>query len=281
MPDPNRLLLLLRQATLAFRDTPGRRGRVVRLADAVDVLAAGDLHGNLANFCQLVKLADLAQHPRRHLVLQEVVHGDFAYPQGGDKSHQLLDLVAALKIQHPRQVHFLLGNHELSQMTNRPVAKGDRDLNQHFRQGISSAYGPHAGEVYDHYVRMLGEAPLAVRTPNRVFLSHSLPSPSRLAEFDPAVLERDRLSEADLQPGGSVYALVWGRDTSLTNAAVFLDKVDADLLITGHIPVEAGFAVPNERQLILDCIGCPAACCLFPADRPISHAELTSCVKVL
>ena len=32
------------------------------------------------------------------LVLQEVIHGKFRYPDGGDKSHQLLDLVAALRI---------------------------------------------------------------------------------------------------------------------------------------------------------------------------------------
>ena len=62
------------------------------------------------------------------------------------------------------------------------------------------------------------------------------------------MLERDRLSEADLQPGGSVYALVWGRDTSLANAAAFLDKVDADLLITGHIPVTPALPCPTSAS---------------------------------
>jgi Calcineurin-like phosphoesterase len=281
MPDPNRLLLLLRQATQAFRDTPGRCGRVIRLADAAEVLACGDLHGNLENFRRLLKIADLARHPTRHLVLQEVIHGDFAYPEGGDKSHQLLDLVAALKVQHPRQVHFLLGNHELAQMTNRLVAKGDADFNHLFRQGMQTAYGSRAEEVYTHYVQLLADAPLAIRTPNRVFLSHSLPSATNLATFDLALLERDSLSEGDLRPGGSAYSLVWGRDTSLANVAAFLHRVDADLLITGHIPCDAGFDLPNERQLILDSHGYPAAYCLFPTDRPISHAELATYVKVL
>jgi hypothetical protein len=281
MPEPDRLLILLRQAAQAFRDTPGRCGHVIRLVDATEVLAAGDLHGNLGNFRLLLKAANLTQHPGRHLVLQEVIHGDFAYAEGGDKSHQLLDLVAALKVQHPRQVHFLLGNHELAQMTNRLVAKGDADLNHLFRQGVQTAYGARAEEVYDHYLRMLAEVPLAVRTGNRVFLSHSLPSGSRLEAFDPAVLDQDRLPETDLLSGGSAHALVWGRDTSLANVTTFLNKVDADLLITGHIPCDAGFATPNPRQVILDSLGYPAAYCLFPTDRPLGHTELAACIKVL
>jgi Calcineurin-like phosphoesterase len=280
MPDPDRLLITLRRATQAFRDTPGRYGRVIHL-DAVEVLAAGDLHGNLENFRRLLNLANLPQHPGRHLVLQEVIHGDFCYPEGGDKSHQLLDLVAALKAQHPRQVHLLLGNHELAQTTNRIVAKEAANLNELFRQGVEMAYGSRAEEIYAHYMRMLLEVPLAIRTANRIYLSHSLPPASRLDAFNPAVLERDRAEDADLVPGGSVHSLLWGRDASPANVDAFLRKVDADLLITGHIPCDAGFSVPNEQQLILDSLGHPAACCLFPTDRPLSHAELVACVKVL
>src|SRR5438093_9801081 len=119
MPDPDRLLRTLRQATKAFRDTPGRRGRVVLLEDAADVLVAGDLHGNLANFRRLLERADLRAFPRRHLVLQELIHGEGHYPAGGEKSHQLVDLAAALKCQYPWRVHVLLGNHELAQWTER------------------------------------------------------------------------------------------------------------------------------------------------------------------
>jgi hypothetical protein len=61
----------------------------------------------------------------------------------------------------------------------------------------------------------------------------------------------------------------------------FLEKVDADLLITGHIPCERGFEVPNARQVILDCMSAPAGYCLFPADRPLSHQELVNCIGTL
>jgi hypothetical protein len=274
MPDPDRLLSTLRRALQAFRDTPGRRGRVVALDGAADVLAAGDLHGNLENFRHLLQKADLARHPRRHLVLQELIHGPHRYPDGGDKSHQLVDLVAALKVQYPRQVHFLLGNHELAQWTDRPIGKEDVDLAEQFWLGTYAAYDDRAEEVYLAYLELFAVVPLAVRTANRVFLSHSLPSAGRLAAFDPAVLERDEAEAGDLLPGGGVYSLVWGRDVSAANAAAFLRRVDADLLITGHIPCDQGFAVPNDRQLILDSLGSPACCCLFPAGRPLTHQEL-------
>jgi hypothetical protein len=280
MPDPARLLTTLRRAVEAFRATPGRRGRLVSI-DAADVMATGDLHGNLDNLKRILQKADLAAHPRRHLVLQELIHGPHRYPGGGDKSHQALDVLAALKVQFPERVHFLPGNHELAQWLGLWIGKTEDDLNGLFRQGIETAYGAHAEAVYAAYRDLIAAAPLAVRTPNRVFLSHSLPSAARLASFDPAALERDPSDEADLRPGGSVYALVWGRDTSAANAAAFLQKVNADLLITGHIPCEQGIEVPNDRQIILDALGPRAGYCLFPADRPLTQQQLISCAGTL
>src|SRR6516164_2994173 len=157
MPNPVRLLHTLRQAVAAFRATPGRNGRLVI-------------------FKRVLELAALARHPGRHLVLQEVVHGPFRYPAGGDKSHQLLDLVAALKCQFPARVHFLLGNHELAQWTNQGIAKEEGDLDAQFRQGITTAYGTYAPAVYEAYRELFAVVPLALRTVNRIFLSHSLPS---------------------------------------------------------------------------------------------------------
>jgi hypothetical protein len=281
MPDPNRLLFTLRRAIRAFRDTPGRRGRVVALEGAAEVFVVGDLHGNLDNFGRLLKKAALDKRPARHFVLQEVIHGPQRYASGNDKSHQLLDLMAALKCQFPRQVHFLLGNHELAQATNRLIAKDDVELNTLFRLGVEDAYGARGAEVYALYLELLAVVPLALRTPNRVYLSHSLPPASRLASFDPAALECDVTAEVDNLPGGSVHSLVWGRDVSAANAAAFLAKVDADLLITGHVPCDRGFEAPNDRQLILDSLDRPAGYCLFPADRPLTHAELLRGVATL
>jgi len=281
MPDPDRLLRTLQQAIQAFRDTPGRKGRLVRLQDVDEVMAVGDLHGNVENFRRALQKAELGTHPRRHLVLQELVHGPFRYPGGGDKSHQLVDLLAALKCQFPMQVHLLLGNHELAQAAGQAIAKTESDLNAIFREGVGTAYLARAPEVYAAYLQLFTVVPLAVRTPNRVFLSHSLPSGARLERFDPALLEWDVHAEEDLAVGGAVHNLVWGRDTRAETASAFLQKVDADWLITGHIPCPQGFDVPNERQIILDALGAPACYCLFPTDRPVTQQDLISGIGTL
>ncbi len=282
MPAPDRMLTHLRQALALVRATPGRRGHTLHLADCTEVLVAGDLHGHVPNFQVMLRDADLANHPRRHLILQELIHGKFRYPQGGDKSHQLVDLFAALKNQFPRQVHFLPGNHELAQWTNRPVIKADENLNALFQKGVTEAYGAEYGpRIYATYLELFQALPILVRTPNRVIVCHSMPSHSTLPNVNPARLEVDVYEPSDLQPGGAVHSLLWGRDKSVSTAAAFLEKMDADLLVSGHIACDTGFDVPNDRQIIIDCAECPAGYLLLSTARPISHQELVGSLRMI
>ncbi len=274
MPDPDRLLHTLRRATAAFRATPGRQGRFVALTNVAEVLVAGDLHGNLANFKRLLDLADLGRHPRRHFVLQELIHGPDRYPAGGDSSHRLLDLLAALKCQYPERVHCLLGNHELSQWTRRAIMKGDEDLNRLFEQGVQTAYAARADEIIAAYDELFVVLPVALRTPNRIFLSHSLPRAKRLDTWELAAICTDDLAPHDIKLNGCIHAIVWNRDLTAATAERFLQKVDADLLITGHIPCVAGYTVPNDRQIILDSMDVNGCACLFPTDRPLTQGDL-------
>lgn len=282
MPDPDKLLKTLYKATEAVRQTPGRRGRFVQLPPATDIVVAGDLHGHVGNFQAIYKFADLGNRPGRHLILQEVVHGKFYYPNGGDKSHQLIDLFAALKCQYPDRVHFLLGNHELAQWTNRMVMKGDKNQNALFIEGINQAYGMEKGpNIYNAYLRLFGVLPLAIRTANRVFVSHSLPREKVRDQFDLRLLETDMFPTTDLAPGGQVFELIWGRDTRPENSSKFLALVDADYLITGHVPCEEGIAFPSTRHAIVDCCDTPAAFMVVPADRPFTEEELRAGARMI
>jgi Calcineurin-like phosphoesterase len=282
MPDPDRLLRTLYKAAEAVRQTPGRKGRFVQLTNASEVLVAGDLHGHIGNFQAVHKAAALDKNPRRHLVLQEVIHGKQKYPQGGDKSHQLLDLFSALKCQFPTQVHMLLGNHEMAQWANRVVLKEDRDLNAVFLDGVREAYGPDKGaEIYQTYMRLFSVLPFALRTANRIFISHSLPRQKAIETFEVRHLQTDAFPPEELTVGGSVYELLWGRDTRAETCAAFLKKVDCDWLVSGHISLETGYVMPSPQQIILDCCDHPAAYALLPADRPISKEEFKGSVRML
>lgn len=276
MPDPAKLLFTVRRALELFRATPGRAGGVVTLGEsASEVLVVGDLHGNLPAFRKLLDVAALQRNPSRHLVLQELIHGPYRYPDdGGDRSHQLLDLVCALKCQCPERVHLILGNHELSELTGRSIGKNGIALNALFRQGIDTAYGDRSEEVYQLYLALFAGLPLAVRTPNRVFLCHTIPDPIYLDDLDLEVLKADTWTPEAMKRGGTVYAMTWGRNTEPETLDRFAAMVDADLFVTGHQPCETGVQQPNPRQIIIDGTPpCPTYC-LFPARGPVTIEQL-------
>ncbi|CAN5517003.1 metallophosphoesterase [soil metagenome] len=282
MPAPDKILATLRKAIDAVERTPGRSGHLVHLQDCTEVLVVGDLHGHVGNFQSIWKLANLLAHPGRHLVLQELIHGKFFYPNGSEKSHQLVDLFAAVKCQFPGRVHYLPGNHEMAQWTGRKIIKGDEDLNELFRVGVLTAYGTAMmPEIYRAYFELFQKCPLGLVTPNAVFLSHTLPPARQLPLFDRKQLEAESFEAKDLEPGGLVYGMLWGRDTSAENAEEFLRKVECDWLVTGHIPSDDGFTKPNHRQITLDCSASPGGYVLLPCDRALSQGEFSACIGVV
>jgi hypothetical protein len=282
MPDPQKVLATIRRATELLRATPGRFGAIIAPEQATDVMVVGDLHGNLRTFKKVLAIADLDRHPGRHLVLQELIHGPHMYPDdGGDRSHQLLDVVAALKCQYPARAHLIMGNHELSELTDRNIGKEGEALNIKFRRGIETAYGASAGEVHESYKKLFAALPLALRTPNRVYVCHTIPDARDLDSLDLALLNVDQWPEPAMQRRGTIYALTWGRDTSAETADRFAAMVDADLFVTGHQPCDEGFRQANHRQVIIDGTDPRPCYCLFHASEPLSIESLVKSVHAV
>jgi hypothetical protein len=282
MPDPQKVLKTIEQAMTLFRNTPGRTGGLISLDTAEEVMVVGDLHGNTNAFKRLLEIAALPANPGRHLVLQELVHGLRFYPNdGGDKSHQLVDVVCALKCQYPDRVHLILGNHELSEITNRPIAKAGVPLNALFKQGLATAYGPMADTIYAAYLKLFASLPLACRTPNRVFLCHTIPDPVDVEKLRVEVFDADTWPDAWMARGGPIYGLTWGRCVDPENIDKFAEIVDADLFITGHQPCDEGFRQANHRQVIIDGTDPFPAYCIYPAKTPVTIDSLIEGVEVL
>lgn len=271
----DQVIELCQRAAQANRSTAARRGNVVFLTPdhGDEVLIAADLHGNRLNFNELLRIADLAGNPRRHLVMQEVCHGGPEYPGGGCMSHLMLEDCARLKTEFPDQFHFLLSNHELAELGDFPICKSRKMLNLNFRCGVSEMYGRSAECVRNSYMEFLATSPLAIRLANGVLITHSLPEKVDREGFDVTVFERP-LTCSDWKTGSPAFRLVWGRDFRPANVQAFADLVHADLLITGHEPCANGFSTPNDRQVILD------SCCkhpsyvLLPVDQRLTQADV-------
>ena len=167
------------------------------------------------------------------------------YPRnGGCMSHAMLEDIARLKSQYPDRVHFLLGNHELAELTDYPIQKNRQMLNLLFRLGLQQMYGPAADRVREAMLAFLRTCPLAVWMPGRrACLStaspkvDSRPSTGRSStgRWTAGVLRAGRRLRLALGP-----RLPPGERPGLRPAH------GGAVLINGHEPCPEGFAVPNR-----------------------------------
>ncbi|MCE9552415.1 MAG: hypothetical protein K8T91_03435 [Planctomycetes bacterium] len=271
------------EAAAANRATPGRQGSVIELtADLADeVMITADLHGHRPNFNAIRRIADLANHPGRHLVMQEVCHGGPSYPgTGGCMSHMMLEDVAKLKTEFPQRVHFLMSNHELAELTDYPILKNSKMLNLMFRFGMQEMYGQAIDRVRGAMLEFLRTVPLAVRVAPSTWISHTIPERLDQRKFDISLFDRE-LADEDLAEGSPVFSLVWGRDYRQQNADAFAKLVGAEVMIHGHEPCPDGFFVPNTRQVIIDCHAERACYMILPVGQPLTQHDVMERVQRL
>ncbi len=239
----------LRQAAELIREDPIRRGCTLHFGNAGQLVMTGDLHGNLRNFEKLRKFCALERSPARYVVLHELIHCDLSSPADLDLSIDLLIRAAAWKCAFPDNVFFLQSNHELAQLTGQEITKGGRSVLRDFERGVAYRFGPQAGDVLDAVREYIAALPLAARTGNGVFCSHSLPDEFAAQSFDPAMLTREP-TPGELAPGGPAYAMVWGRFQRPEFLERFAERVGARIFVVGHTPQETGFNVVG-RMIIL------------------------------
>jgi serine/threonine-protein phosphatase PP1 catalytic subunit len=278
MSDSGRAEDIFREAARLNREDPLLSGAMLRFPGYGQLVMTGDLHGHTRNFERLQHFCDLGQTPVRHVVLHELIHEEPAAPDAPDMSHLLLLEAARWKVQFPEQVHFLQSNHELSQLTAHEITKGGRVVNRDFERGIEHTYNSRAGDVLSAIMEFLLSYPLAGRTQNRVFISHSLPSDNQIETFDPEDL-RKPISLELLQYRPTPYSLVWGRYQSRQAVSTMAAILDADLFICGHQPQEDGYAVMHGQMLILASDHNHGVFLPFDLRRDLTMADLTGNIR--
>jgi hypothetical protein len=245
------VLNLLDDSARANQASPLRRESTLHLPGSGELIVAGDLHNHQRNFERVRRYAALERHPRRFVILQELIHGGALGNQGQDTSFDMLLVALQWARDFPGRVHFLLANHDLAQVQQAPVMKDGYNLTQRFNQHLSLTYGAQSEQVAAALKAYVFSQPLAAISATGVFLAHSLPGPKDIATFDPTFLTRP-LEGADFVRPGSAYSLVWGRHQT----AEILEQLGkawwADVFICGHQQQDAGFAVVEPKLLIVD-----------------------------
>ncbi|GAA4432155.1 metallophosphoesterase [Bremerella cremea] len=272
-----------RKAGQILRGSSLRNGNVVCLDrdNSDDVMVTADLHGNRTNFRRILEIADLENHPRRHLVFQEVCHGGPTYPKaGGCMSHLMLEDIAKLVIQFPNQVHFLISNHELAELTDFPIMKAGKMLNLMFRCGMGQMYGDAVPMIRAAQLEFLGSLPIAIRIGERLMVTHSLPKGCDADPFDITIFDRE-INAHDRACGGSLHRLVWGRDFRQENVDYLAQQLGIDLFITGHEPCQYGFSSPNSRQIVLDCCSRLGKYLMIPMADELTQDDLLNRIHSL
>lgn len=274
-----KLKMLYERATRANYDDPYRRGQLIELPAEGDVLLSGDLHGNQVNYHAILERAALDSFPKRHLIIQEVTH---ILELGPDTSSVVIEAIAKLKLTYPDRVHFLLGNHEHAELTGQEVMKGGVCLNILFRNSLINKYGAEeADNIRQAIYTFFRSMPLAIKTPNRLWMSHSTPDKRVIPRYS---MDFFTQSTDDLWKDISrklVYHLLWSRDYAQEAADAFAKIVDADVLLVGHKPCKKGYLVPNHTHIIVDSKDKNAHVLPFRLDRPYTHEELVKLVEPL
>jgi hypothetical protein len=242
---------LFDRAAAALRGSPYRDGSRVRLPARGRLLATGDLHDNHEHLRKIVHLAGLDVSPEHHVVLHEIVHSEILV-NGVDLSHRMLARVAELVVDYPRQVHVVLGNHELAQMTGQRVSKGAGDNVELFSEGLAFVFGDDGQMVAEAINGFIAAMPLAVVSESGILCAHSLPGSRTFDRFDPDVLSRE-LAEQDYDSQtGSAYLMVWGRGFGQRELDTLAERWGVELFVVGHEHVDNGLAIRGTKLIILN-----------------------------
>jgi hypothetical protein len=247
---PDKITELLNKGMEANHADKFRRGNLICLPSHGSLVITGDIHGHRRNFERIVAFSDLAHNPETHIILQEIIHGGPEDEKGGCLSYKLLFDVVHYKIRYPDRVHIIMGNHDTAFISNTDVMKNGKEMNVSMRAALDREFMGASETVKLVIKQFLFSQPLAVKCPNRMFISHSLPGDRYGDKFDHRIFER-QLRINDIIKPGSAYLLTWGRNHSQQLLNKMSKVLDADIFVLGHQRQESGCSQAGSNLIII------------------------------
>jgi hypothetical protein len=268
---------IFRQAAELTAADPRREGNLLRLGAPRRVVIAGDIHGSRANLGKILSYAAAGAKPAM-LILQEVIHGPTDPRTGQDRSVEVLLRAARAKIANPETVCFLLGNHDLAQITGNEITKAGAGVCKAFNEGVRFCFGDTAGEVLEAVHTFCRSLPLAARFDNGVLAAHSLPSPDRAALAGTAILSRP-YGGGDFVRGGAAYEWAWGRDQTAEQLDALADELGVAFFVLAHRHLDDGWLEVGGRAVAIRS-DIPRGCTFeFNADESVTTETYRRHVK--
>ncbi|CAJ0600059.1 unnamed protein product [Cylicocyclus nassatus] len=233
--------LILEKAMDAMKNSP------ILLEVRCPVNICGDIHGQYGDLMRIFNACGLP-FKHRYLFL-----GD--YVDRGRHSLEVIMLLLALRIQFPRKVYLLRGNHELSNINR--VYGFNAEIRQRYRNLAESK------ALYDHFNEVFAQMPLAALVAGRILCMHGGLSPNLNSLDDIRKLKRplrivrglaQDLLWADPETGTKGFqqnkiravSHIFGEETVRDKCK----QLNIDLVIRAHQVVEFGYAFFCGRSLI-------------------------------
>jgi Icc-related predicted phosphoesterase len=222
----------------------GSQGSLIELPKKGKAMIITDIHGNISDLNRFIDIWNDFKSKNNHLVIT----GDFIHSFGleDDKS---LDVIISLRnlFKKSDNVHILLGNHEWSVISQSTLYKGGKNLSLNFESLLKDKYRENWKKVLEKYIKCFKKLPIAVKTSNKVFISHAGP-PKNVKNMNEII----NIKNSGYISNPILFDLLWKRkgEYKKKDLESFLKAVGCNAMIVGHTPVN-GVEIIKGRQLIV------------------------------
>ena len=219
-------------------------GSLVELPKKGKAMIITDIHGNISDLNKYIDIWNDFKSQENHLVIT----GDFIHAMGIEDDNSI-EVIMSLKdlFKKSENVHILLGNHEWSVISEVTLYKGGKNLSFNFESLLKDKYSKEWKKVLEKCVRCFKKLPIAVKTANKVFISHAGPS-KNIQELKEIV----NIKKSGYLNNPLLFDILWKRkgEYNQKDLEKFLKVVGCNAMIVGHTPVN-GVELIKNRQLIV------------------------------